>query len=279
MSRRRKKNILQVAVEQKKRARVSSGRLALLCGGATLIGLLGLGFYVATERVLEYTVFTNPDFSIRNIEVVHAGEMSRREILDWSGIRPGENLFRTDLSKARKRLLSVPTVSRVTVRRQIPDTVSIQVEERLPVARLVPYSTNRYQLAQTVYYVDGNGYVMKPKEGERLKPLPEIIGIPADEIIVGEKIRRQEVYSALTLLKWSDHHGLRSELDLDRIEVQRKGYLIVRTPSRGLIRFRNNFIDEQIKRLQYILAHCRSKQRVVRTVDLTPERNVAVTLY
>ncbi len=279
MSRRRKKNILQVAVEQKKRQRISSGRLALLAGGVTLISLLGLGFYMAAERALEYAIFTNPDFEIKNIEIEHTGEMSRREIIDWSGIRPGANLFRTDLSRAQKRLMNVPTVSRVTVKRQIPDTVSIQVEERLPVARLVPYSTTRFLLAQTVYYVDSNGHVMKPKEGERLKPLPEIIGIPADEIIVGEKIRRQEVFSALALLQGSDLHGLRSELDLDRIEVQRKGYLIVRTPSRGLIRFRTNFIDEQIKRLQYILAHSRSMQRVVRTVDLTPERNVAVTLY
>lgn len=277
--RRRKRNVLQVAVEQKKRQRFSNGRLALIAGGALFTGLVGLGLYIAMERVVEHVIYTNPAFAIEHVEVTHTGELSRREIMNWSGVQPGDNLFGVDMDDVRRRLLQVPTVSAVTVKRLLPGTLIIEVEERLPVARLVPYSRQRHQLAQMVYYVDGDGHVMKPKEGERLKPLPEIIGIPSEEIIVGEQIQRQEVYSALTLLRAADHYGLRRDLDLDRIEVQKKGYLIVRTTDRGLIRFRNHFIDQQIKRLQYILTHTRSVNRVVRSVDLTPERNVAVTLF
>ncbi|MEO0453751.1 MAG: FtsQ-type POTRA domain-containing protein [Verrucomicrobiota bacterium] len=276
---RRKRNVLQVAVQQKKRQQYSSGKLFLWGGGAAVIGLLGLGFYIALEKIVTKVIYESPDFAITKIEIDHAGALTEREIRQWSGLKPGQSLVKTDLTRVCQNLLAVPTISEVKARRLLPGTVLLQVRERLPVARVVPYSRQFNTLAQSVYYVDADGFIMKPKEGEKLKPLPEITGIPADEIMVGEKIEHQAVYSALTLLRAADYYGLKSDLDLDRIEVQKKGYLIVRTQMQGLIRFRTHFIDQQIKRLQYVMTDSRSTRRVVRTVDMTPERNVAVTYF
>lgn len=278
-ARRPAQHVFLTSVTQKKTSMVWRGRMIWTgCCAAALIAL-GLLVHVGTRSFLEHAFYRNPDFAIRTIEVEITGNVARSEILEWSGVQPGMNLMQLNLADVRSRLRRMPSIAEVVVERELPSTLRITVEERQPVARLVPYSTAGNQLALATYYVDERGYVIKPKAGERIKPLPVIRGIPHEHIREGERTERAELISALNLLRAADYSALKGELDLTEIEIQGRGCLRIRTRDQGLIIFRADYMQEQIQRLRVILDYARDQQKFVRTVDLTPERNVPVTFF
>ncbi|MEM6821683.1 MAG: FtsQ-type POTRA domain-containing protein [Verrucomicrobiota bacterium] len=278
-SRRRNEKVLHVAVNKKRQSKQNQ---ILVWGG--LVGLIFLsatayGTHVLMKKVLDVVFYENPDFALEQIEITNSGTLSRPEIMDWAGIKKGGNLMKVDLRKVHDRLRSMPYIAGVKVERQLPSILRIIIKERMPVAKLMPYSPKGNLLAQYVYYIDAGGYVMKPKEGEKLKRLPIITGVSIDEVQVGEMMEKEEVLSALNLLRASLFYGLKGDLDLRQLEIQPRGILMVRTNHRGLIRFRIDHLDQQIKRLQTVFNYSKTNHKIIRTVDLTPSRNVPVTFF
>ncbi|MFH1067797.1 MAG: hypothetical protein V1746_07835, partial [bacterium] len=140
-------------------------------------------------------------------------------------------------------------------------------------------SRDGYLLTQGVYYTDGCGMVMKPKQGERLKRLPVVSGIDADFFVEGSKIEHQGVLGALSFIRLTAMSPVGLDLDLTKIDVSSEGYLVTYTHDGGCIRFRTNFLEQQMQRLRVIFDYARSKQLLVRTVDLSPTKNVPVTFF
>jgi len=277
--RKNKRHVLLAEVNQRTQNKKIQGRLVWIAAAVVVLGIMVVGTHFATRSILHHAFFQNDDFQIKNIDIKVTGGVSRSEVLEWAGVKPGMNLMSLNLTQVRTRLGRMPYIASVVIDRRLPSTLRIEVEERQPMAKLVPYSSAGHQLAQAVYYVDGQGYVMKPKAGERLKPLPVIKGVAHEYIREGERTDRPELLSALNLLRLADYTTLKGELDLTEIEVQSRGYLILRTRDQGMICFRTDYLQEQIQRLRVILDHAKENNLFVRTVNLTPERNVPVTYF
>ncbi|MEM6886116.1 MAG: FtsQ-type POTRA domain-containing protein [Verrucomicrobiota bacterium] len=280
-SSRRKRNqkVLHVAVKQKRQSKKNEKMLWIGVGGVLALAVTGYFTHLIVGELVQRALYDNPDFAIEKIEINNTGSLNRTEVLAWAGVEKGQNLIRVNLPDVQKRLQQIPYIAGVHVERSLPSTLRITINERLPVARLMPYSPKGNLLAQYNYYIDSGGYVIRPKEGERLKPLPVITGISIDEVRVGEFMENEEVLSALNLLRAASYYGLKSKLDLRQIEIQPRRMLVVRTRDRGLIRFRTDHLDQQIKRLQTIFNHSQRNHKYIRTVDLTPKRNVPVTYF
>jgi len=272
-----RRNVLHVEVQKRGQSKKFYLRSAVGLGAILLMAALGLGVSYVYNRVLEDAFYTNRDFQVRTIDIRVQGAVTRAEVLQASGVQCGQNLMALNLDEVRARLKRMSYVEGVRIERQLPSTLKITIEERQPVARIAPYSKDGNQLAQAVYYVDPEGYIMKPRAGERLKLLPVIMGVEAGQIQEGQKTDRMEIGSALNLLRLADYSALKSDLDLTQIIVDSKDYLILRTQGGGRIRFRTSYLDQQIMRLASILDYAHGHGLVVRTVDLTPERNVPVT--
>ncbi len=280
-STRRKRNqkVLHVAVKQKRQSKKNEKLLWMGLIGTAMLCVTGYITHLLVGELLQRALYENPDFAIETIEINNTGSLNRTEILAWAGVSRGENLMQVNLPSVQQRLQRIPYIAGVQVERSLPSTLIITINERLPVARMMPYSPKGNLLAQYNYYIDSGGYVMRPKEGERLKPLPVITGVSIDEVRVGEFMEKEEVLSALNLLRAASYYGLKSQLDLRQLEIQPRGILVVRTRDRGLIRFRTDHLDQQIKRLQAIFNHSQRNHKYIRTVDLTPQRNVPVTYF
>lgn len=275
---RRKQNekLLQTALKAKQRSRQTQKWVIVGVTALTLTVISGIGLHWGAKKLIHGAFYNNPDFALETVEIKNPGRLNRNEILQWAGVRKGQNLFSMNLYDVRNRLEAMPYIASVQVERRIPASLRITINERMPVARLMPYSTSGNLLAQTVYYIDSGGFVMKPKEGERLRPLPLITGVSIEEVRENEFVDREEILSALNLIRAAGYYGLGTELDLRQLEIQQRGIISVWTRSRGVIRFRSDKLDQQIKRLQVILAYCQKHHKIIRTVDLTPERNVPV---
>lgn len=95
---------------------------------------VALGLFVAV--LATYAVFQSPLFQLQRIDVVGGERLSGADVLTWTGLSLGQNLFDLDTETIEKELLRHPLVANVTVSRRLPATLQVVVDERKPVALL-----------------------------------------------------------------------------------------------------------------------------------------------
>ncbi len=118
--------------------------------------------------------------------------MTDMEIMKLAAIPKKARLFDIDLNGVRQRVRQSPFVERVTVRRNVPDEVTLEIEERVPVAAL---SVDRMLL------IDAEGVVLPSVQIGGAGDLPLITGaVPAAECVPGKRVTSPAVRDALLLL-------------------------------------------------------------------------------
>ena len=167
-----------IMVEQDKK-RTSSGSPAparrwrliflLLVAPLLLIGGAALGCHA-----LNSVWFTdNRHLVLRKVHVLSSGYWSGRdgELASRLDLKPGTGMFRIDPAELRRNLEAIPCVAKARVYRELPDTLRIELNERVP--RAIIGNRN----SQVV--VDENGVVMPRSESmaSGKLELPVITGV------------------------------------------------------------------------------------------------------
>ncbi|MCF8094790.1 MAG: FtsQ-type POTRA domain-containing protein [Desulfobacteraceae bacterium] len=136
--------------------------LKVFCAAAA-IGAMSLMF------VFGYQWLTRCDyFRAENVEVSGVERLSRKRILKTAKIAEGVNILSVNISTARKRLLALPWVANVEIRRKIPDTFMIRVHEHMPVAVIE---------LDEAYLVNNSGEIFMETGNEQFQKLPVISGV------------------------------------------------------------------------------------------------------
>lgn len=95
--------------------------------------VLAVTTLVAAGSYLGYRFITTSDrFAVRVIEVRGNAQVSVEEIKARMGVVPGDNIFGVELSAMARALEAEPMIERALVRRRLPDTLIIEIEEREP---------------------------------------------------------------------------------------------------------------------------------------------------
>jgi cell division protein FtsQ len=87
----------------------------------------------ATGRALAL-VTESPALRIGHVVVHGQRHLKPADVLARVRMLDGTNIVRADLEAARRRLLGSPWIADATLRRQLPATIEIEIEEREPVA-------------------------------------------------------------------------------------------------------------------------------------------------
>jgi cell division protein FtsQ len=111
-------------------------------------------------------------FEIRHVEVDGTREMPRLPVYDAALSGPSNAMLNADLPAIRTRLLALPWVADASVARQLPDTLSIRIVERRPVAL--------WQHRQRFALIDINGQVLPTPDLTRFAKLPVVVGTGAN---------------------------------------------------------------------------------------------------
>lgn len=74
---------------------------------------------------------TAPLFNINYINITPCEHLTDEEILVSASIPKGENIFRTNLKKAKNKIAQIPYVDKVEVTRKFPDKVIIKIVESI----------------------------------------------------------------------------------------------------------------------------------------------------
>jgi cell division protein FtsQ len=132
-------------VRQRRRGWTYRTILALQLGGALalVLAVLWAGYskVMASERL-----------RVGRVEVKGSRFLSEGEVRELLGPAVGENILGLDIERLKSRLRASPWVADATVKRALPDTLQVEIRERVPLA-----------LAEVdrLYLMDGEGMLIE----------------------------------------------------------------------------------------------------------------------
>lgn len=276
--RRRRDHLLEVTATAETERRRRKQRIILYAGEAVvLLGLLAFA-WVGIRALVSAQFTKNTDYNVRVVEVNADGTMTREEVLAITGIREGLNIFSLNLETAQRALTSIPEIKAARVERILPDTVTIDIDARRPVAWVAPADTGADpSTMETACLVDNDCVMMKPDGFEAgYTRLPVVYGIPTHQWQPGDRIALPELRAALELFTRASERT-NPEVVLRAADVS-KGWCI-QAWSDPLTRFTFGLdnMPAQLDRLQFIMIHVGQTSRKIATANLIPERNTPVT--
>lgn len=138
-----------------------------------------------------FSFIRSPFFSVSSIDIHGTSFLAPEEVMVLSGVSRGENIFEISPARVRARLMKNPRIGDVTVRRKLPSTVIIDIEERRPllVVRYAGYFLE----------VDAEGYVLGVVETLKHSTLPILVGASIKTAEVGERIDAPGLEAVLSL--------------------------------------------------------------------------------
>lgn len=277
--RNRREHLLEVTATAETERRRRKQKLLLYAGEAVvLVGLVVLAWF-AVRSLVDYLILDNDQYEVRVVEVNTDGVMTREEVLSMTGLREGLNIFSLNLDAAQQALASIPEVSRVSVERQIPHTVTVEIEARRPVAWVAPKDIGADPSSmESACLVDAGGVIMKPRgfEASRTR-LPVIFGVPTEQWRPGDRVDIPALHAALELFLRADERN-DPGIDLRAADIAKGWCITAWADPLSRFTFGLEDIPSQIDRLQLILAHtAQTPTRKIATVNLIPERNTPVT--
>ncbi len=183
--------------------------LKMAASGLAVLSLIGSIFYGC------YKAFTTATlFSLKSIDVSNCKHLTRDEIIGLAGLEIGKDLLGINLKLVGEHILQNPWVETVRINRFIPDSVSIAVTEREPVAIIN---------MGFIYYLDKKGNVFKVlNQGDKLD-FPVVTGFSEEELSSDPKGTKEALEATCLLLKILREKGSFILADVSEIHYDR-GY-------------------------------------------------------
>lgn len=275
---RRRDHLLEVTATAETERRRRNQKMLLHAGEAVIVlGIIAFS-WIGIRALLDSQIFRNPQYQVRVIEVDTDGVMTREQALEKTGIREGLNIFSLNLDSSQRVLSLIPEIKSAKVERILPDSVSIKIEARHPVAWVAPRDTGEDPSAmQTACLVDSDGVMMKPENFHSSHArLPVVYGVPTEQWRPGDKIDLPELHAALELFARASERA-NPDVKLRAADISKGWSILAWSDPESRYTFGPSGIPAQLDRLQMILAHVGQTSRKIATANLIPQRNTPVT--
>lgn len=163
-----------------------------------LLSALTITVYISLNKI-------KSSFPIRNVVFYGNKHLTDDELRSLAGIHGNENIITVSRKKVSQMLLKSPWIKSVSVRKELPDTLSVLIEEVTPFALL--------DMNGRIFIINDKGDLL-----EELKDNP----IPFLPVITANPYNRDEGFSeALSLAKSMNDLGFSSERNQIEIIVSR----------------------------------------------------------
>lgn len=184
-----------------------------------LRGVFGVTMVVAIASTVAWGarryVHTSPRFAVSEIVTTGAKHRTPDELAITAGIAKGQNVFTTDLDRARARLLADPWISDAHLARQLPGTIFVHVEEREAAGLLAT--------GEGTYLVTREGAIIKKVEEGDPTDLHVVTGVRMQQLVDDRDGATRLVRRALDLASDYDHSPLAQRSPLEEVHVENNG--------------------------------------------------------
>ncbi len=140
----------------------SLAALAALLLAATVV----LAGVCAASLWLYNTAVTSDFFTTRHVDVTGNVRLSREMVLQYGGIKEGDNCLAVSIAKVERNLRRTPWVEEVSVKRLLPDRFVIKLKERMP--------SFWVHKDGVLYYANERGGIIAPVESRNFLSLPTL---------------------------------------------------------------------------------------------------------
>lgn len=181
-----------------------------------LAGLLA----IALGAFLTWTIgallfWENPGYAIRKMEIqIDGPTITANHVREYLKVCEGTNLFSSSLQGMRTNFLArTPIAKSITLQRKLPDTLVVNVVERIPLARLGRWGT----LA-----VDREGRVFSLRAGSREYPV--ISGCSPENLKLGAQVD-QAVMNAIEVVDTCHRTKVGERVKIASLDVSPKQWI------------------------------------------------------
>jgi len=205
-------------------------------------------------------LLTAPRFAIAGVEVRGVSRVSAERVVEAAGIPARANIFRIDPATVTARLQTVPEILRADVIRELPNRVTILVEERRPFT-LVSNGT--------LHWLDEEGRLLGEEPHAVAPNVPVISGLSEPELAAlrtdepGPKAR-----AALTLIRSLLRSGSALVGEISEIDMSGREGPVLYTVDGIEVRLGAEEWEERLARLAGVLAQIGRTGEGVTAIDL-----------
>ena len=214
---RRRDSALKATVRVAERRRANRRRAFAALGVLVGIPALAFGIYGGARWAWAALFSENDYFEIRTIDVTTDGTLGADHVREYAKVCEGQNLFAVRPKEIRDALLLVPVIESAQVGRRLPDTLIIEVAERVAVARLGRPG------AGSPLAVDSTGHVLGPSSVRA--SLPVILGVRDKGLRPGDVVADPMLKEALAVLEICNQMEIREDLSVATIRLDNEEYL------------------------------------------------------
>lgn len=218
-------------------------------------GLYGMSLGGHTETVAQAAT-TAAGFAIEDVKVSGNSETSEIEIFELLGLDGTTSLVALDVDAARRKIVKLPWVESVEVRKIYPKTIEVKLKERQAYAI--------WQHGQELSLIERNGSVIAPLRDNKFSTLPLVVGRDAESAaasLEGEFSKWPDITSRVKAYVWVS--GRRWDLHMDN-------GVVVKLPS--------DDVDQALSRLSKFNKEQDLLARDIAAVDLRLVDRTAIQL-
>ena len=201
--------------------RSESRAMRITRGVIGFVMVLGIGGSVAYGA--RRYVKTSPRFAVSEVVTTGAKRRTPDELATVAGIAKGQNVFTTDLDRARARLMADPWVSEASLARQLPGTIFLRVVEREAGGIVATNDGTPRAAGGETYLVTREGALIKRLESGDPTDLPIVTGVVLQALIDDREGSARTVRRALDLASDYDHCPLAHRSALEEVHVESNG--------------------------------------------------------
>lgn len=280
--RRERELLMNVSVRTAQASRLRQRKVfSFVC---KLLGVVGIsaGLYLGARKGFNWLLLKNPDYNVRELSVETDGVLAREVVLEAADVHKGSNIFLVNLTRAKARVEALPLVEKAQVSRQMPNRISIQINERKPVAWIAPdhHASAREEVVASAdsHLIDAHGVLLPvthaAPEDRYLPIIRNYTGGPRQD---GLEAEGEEIKAALDLLHAQQDSMIAARFQIQEIDLAKHFGLQV-TDRNGLqVLFDLDDMDKQLKRLDGALQALDQGSQKPRSINLLVQKNVPVT--
>ncbi len=222
---------------------MSRGLLSPRGGAGALADLFGRTPLVDGQRV--------------GVEVHGASRVPVPRILAAAAIVPGTNLWTLDVGAVAARVSALPEIRRADVVRELPNRVTIVVEERRPFTLVH---------AARLHWMDEEGRVLGEERRAVVPGVPVISGLTEEELVSMRTSPGPKARAAVALIRALLRSGNALAAEISEIDMSRPEGPVLYTVDGVEVRLGAEDWDERLARLEGVLAQVATQD--VSGVDL-----------
>lgn len=240
-----------------------------------ILSVIAIGLVHAAR---EYWLYRIESLALKRIPVQRDGVLTEDEIRRLAGVKLGRNILTIDLFALRQRLARHPRIEDATARLEFPDTLTLSIRERTPIARVLLPPVGG---VQAFYLLSESGHVLMPFEDghapreviEAEANLPMITHVTLKDFSSGQAVKDELVLAALRLLASFDSSPMAGITDVVSVDVGVPSELTVLSNYGARVTFSTSDFERQLAEWRTVHDRALGLKRLIGSLDLSVRAN------